>query len=538
MLFCKAAAGLLALATSASALQALPIPQAQLKRQTQLQRQSRLTAAATYQEYNLTVPIDHFHNDTKYEPHSNGTFNLRYWFDAQFYKPGGPVFVLSAGETNGENRFPFMEKGIIYEIAKATGGIGVILEHRYYGTSIPVPSFSTENLRFLTTEQALEDTAYFAKNVVFEGFEDVDWSPDVTPWIVYGGSYAGAFVAFLRVVYPDIFFAAISSSGVPQAIWDYWEYFDGARLFGPEVCSETTGKLTHIVDTILLNETLSEYVGPLKDVYGLGYVSSDTDFAAALRGGIYDLQSYNWDPEISGDSFFEYCDLVSNNTNQFPELEEKRSAVEELITVAGYGDEVDPLADRMLNYIGSLGYALRRCGGTADECFGFGDREFYAQDDTSETWRLWPYQVCTEWGYLQTGSGAPDDVLPMISRLVDLEYSSQICRETFGMTGVANVSNINKYGGFDIAYDRLMFLDGEWDPWRAAGVQAVTQEPRESTPRQPVVLIDDAVHHWDENGVFPNETRPGIPPQAVVDAKAAIEEFVLEMLKEWEPARK
>lgn len=52
---------------------------------------------------------------------------------------------------------------------QATNGIGVILEHRYYGTSFPTPDISTENLRFLTTEQALADQAYFSQNIKFPG---------------------------------------------------------------------------------------------------------------------------------------------------------------------------------------------------------------------------------------------------------------------------------------------------------------------------------------------------------------------------------
>lgn len=54
-----------------------------------------------YPTHNLSVPIDHFHNVSKYAPHSDGTFPLRYWFDASHYKQGGPVIVLSGGETNG-----------------------------------------------------------------------------------------------------------------------------------------------------------------------------------------------------------------------------------------------------------------------------------------------------------------------------------------------------------------------------------------------------------------------------------------------------
>lgn len=59
--------------------------------------------------------------------------------------------------------------GIIAQLTQATNGIGVILEHRYYGTSFPTPDISTENLRFLTTEQALADQAYFSKNIKFPG---------------------------------------------------------------------------------------------------------------------------------------------------------------------------------------------------------------------------------------------------------------------------------------------------------------------------------------------------------------------------------
>lgn len=161
--------------------------------------------ALLYPAYNLSVPIDHFHNDTIYEPHSNGTFNLRYWFDATYYKDGGPVIILQSGETSGVGRLVFLQKGLLHDLAVATNGIGVVLEHRYYGTSMPTSDLSTENLRFLTTDQALADEAYFAKHVVFKGLEDKDLTAPATPYITYGGSYAGAFVAFLRKLYPDVF---------------------------------------------------------------------------------------------------------------------------------------------------------------------------------------------------------------------------------------------------------------------------------------------------------------------------------------------
>jgi len=158
-----------------------------------------------YPAHYLSVPIDHFHNDSKYEPHTNGTFPLRYWFDASNYAPGGPVIVLQSGETSGTDRLPFLQKGLLAQLARATHGVAVVLEHRYYGTSFPVPDLSTESLRFLTTDQALADEAYFARNVVFPGLEDKNLTAPNVAYIGYGGSYAGAFNAFLRKLYPDVF---------------------------------------------------------------------------------------------------------------------------------------------------------------------------------------------------------------------------------------------------------------------------------------------------------------------------------------------
>lgn len=182
-----------------------------------------------------------------------------------------------------------MQKGIVHQVAKATKGLGVILEHRYYGKSFPVPDLTTDNLRFLTTEQALAEVDYFARNVKFEGI-DADLTAPNTPWVVYGGSYAGAQAAFLRVVYPETFWGAISSSGVTVAIYDYWQYFEPARLFGPPDCIKNTQLLIDVVDNILLNETNAEKVQSLKEVFGLGNITDDRDFANQLTG-VYGLQS-------------------------------------------------------------------------------------------------------------------------------------------------------------------------------------------------------------------------------------------------------
>ncbi|KAI1171919.1 peptidase S28 [Nemania sp. FL0916] len=531
------ALGLLALVSGAQALQRSGLPISELKKQIRVWNKLStrdVDPTELYPEYNLSTPIDHFHNDSLYEPHSDGKFNMRYWFDAQYYKPGGPVIVLMGGETEGTDRLPYLQKGIVYQLAKATNGLGVILEHRYYGSSIPTKDFSTESLRFLTTDQSLADTSYFAHNVKFAGLENVNLDPKTTPWIAYGGSYAGAYVALLRKLYPNDYYGAISSSGVPQAIWDYWQYYEAAAVYGPAACVENTRKITNIVDNILIGKKGSKYVSQLKGVFGFPNVTHDGDFASAISGGIAGLQSLNWDPTQSSNSFFDYCDTVSNSSLKYPSTEKLRAQVNELIKVGGYGKEVDSLSNHVLNYIGYYAPTAASCKtADQDECFSTYDTSFYAQDDIAQSWRLWPYQYCTQWGYLQTGSGVPKNQLPLLSRTIDLDYSSQICQDAFNLTKPADTGAINKYGGFHISYPRLAFVDGEWDPWRAAGVHARELPPRESTTSEPYILISKAVHHWDENGLFPNETTPTLPPAPVADTQSKEASFVKKWLEEF-----
>lgn len=74
----------------------------------------------------FTQPLDHFSQDSP-------TFKQRFWVNKRHYVPGanGPVIVIDAGEISGEDRLPFLDTGIADILAKATGGIGVVLEHRY-----------------------------------------------------------------------------------------------------------------------------------------------------------------------------------------------------------------------------------------------------------------------------------------------------------------------------------------------------------------------------------------------------------------------
>lgn len=178
----------------------------------------------------------------------------------------------------------------------------------------------------------------------------------------------------------------------------------------------------------------------------------DDDFVNVLSYGIVGWQSKNWDPALNVPDFDYYCGNISASEVLYNETEVLTSTVQDLLTKGGYADEVTNLTTPMLNYIGWLtGYAVDSCS-TEDqnECFSNHNETYYAQDDITQDWRSWPYQYCTEWGYLQTGSGVPADQLPLISRLIDLQYSSLICEGAFNITTPPNLEAINKYGGFNL----------------------------------------------------------------------------------------
>ncbi|KAF2872853.1 serine carboxypeptidase S28-domain-containing protein [Massariosphaeria phaeospora] len=492
-------------------------------------------AAPAYPAYNLSVPIDFFPDDKRYEPHSNGTFNLRYWVDDTYYKPGGPVFVLLSGETSGENRLPFMATGISNQVAQATAGLSVILEHRYYGTSFPFPDASTKNLRFLSTEQALAEIDYFARHVKFEGIAEDLTAPNA-PWIVYGGSYAGAQAAFLRVVYPDTFWGAISSSGVTTAIYDYWEYYEPIRQFAPPDCVRNTQTMVDVVDSILLHDDQKDKVARLQEAFGLGQITDKRDFANVLTSGITGWQSTNWDPELNSPSFFYYCGNLTGTVN-YDNVEHLRPTVKELVSVGGYVN--DSLVENItLNAIGYFGRtsvaAWNESGETQDAFFSVLNDTFW--QDTSlvaaEAWRSWSYQVCTEWGYIQTGS-TPADIKPLISRTLDLEYLTYFCRSAFNITQPPDLWQVNKYGNYSIEYSRLAIIGGNADPWRPATPLANGSSTRVSSTDKPWLEIAHGVHHWEENGVPANETTPIFPPAQVVYAQQFVKNFVIDWVKEF-----
>ncbi|QRW17932.1 Serine carboxypeptidase S28 [Rhizoctonia solani] len=402
-------------------------------------------------------PLDHFDKSV------NSTFGQRYWVNKEYYEPGGPVFVLDGGETSGEDRLPFLQTGILAILANATKGLGIVLEHRYYGESIPVADFSTDSMRWLTNAQALQDSANFIANVKIEGL-DYNVTAPGTKWIYYGGSYAGARAAHMRVLYPHLVHGAIASSAVTHAAIDYWEYADAVRRTADPVCIGHLTTAIQAIDDLLSTRVLAK---SLKSWFELGELESDQDFVSVLMSPIGYVQGQNWDSAVGSDEWSRFCAALGSGG-----------------------------ADSTLGW-----------------CFGTRDDSKFRLTDLGQEWRAWTWQVCTEWGYFM--GAPPNQAYPtIVSRRLTLDYTSAICRQAFppgehiSVPDWPNVTAVNALGDYGLSADRLAFIDGDEDPWLPATPHSPHAPERADTVLRPFKLIRTGVHHHDENGVEPHSEEP------------------------------
>ncbi|TFK89724.1 peptidase S28 [Polyporus arcularius HHB13444] len=490
-------------------------------------QESKSKLAKEFPEQWFEQPVDHFAKVNETE-----TWHQRYWVNTRHYAPGPntPVFVLDGGETSGEDRLPFLDTGIMDILARATGGIGIVLEHRYYGQSLPVKNLTTDSLRFLNNAQSAADSAHFMANVNFDGIDE-DLTAPAHPWIYYGGSYAGARAAHMKVLYPDLVWGAIASSGVTHASIENWEYMDIIRRAADRVCSGNLQVSVELIDSLLSNPLTRTAI---KSLFGVAALEHDEDFVSLIESPLGYWQARNWDPEVGSTGWDTFCAALNG---KFEQEEPDMGAVsydESTDMVIIEGDLMVPVP--VYNYAKYIkdNFVSQCPDGAVEECFGTWDDSKFHDTGLDQTWRLWLFQVCTEWGYFSTAP--PKGVPRIVSRLLTLEYESKICRQAylpgkhFAVPALPNITAVNALGDYDIEADRLAIIDGEVDPWRPVTPHSEYARPREDTILRPFKIIRGGVHHWDENGRSDILEEP--PQIQMIHEEIVI--FVTSWLEDWE----
>lgn len=95
----------------------------------------------------------------------------------------------------------------------------------------------------------------------------------------------------MRILYPDLVYGAIASSGVTFATINDWQYFDIIRQFGPKDCIQQIETTVNEVDALLAKKGRARQV--IKATFGLGNVTHDEDFASVLA--VSSILSYSHD---------------------------------------------------------------------------------------------------------------------------------------------------------------------------------------------------------------------------------------------------
>ncbi|XP_049582929.1 thymus-specific serine protease [Syngnathus scovelli] len=403
--------------------------------------------------------------------HFNGAddrvWKQRYFVNESFYKPGGPVFLMIGGE--GPANPAWMQHGTWLTYAEKLGAICFMLEHRFYGRSHPTVDLSTENLRFLSSRQALADLAHF-RTVMAETRGLVN-----RKWVVFGGSYPGSLAAWFRLKYPHLVHTAVATSAPIHATVNFPEYLEVVHR---SLASENTDC------PLLVKKASDTLIEKLRDPATYENITKDFNLCSKLE------------IQTETDSAY-FLEMLAGNFMDVVQYNEDNRAFE---GVVGTNITIKVLCGIMADT--SLGDPYARYTAVARlmmdtfslKCL---DVSFNnnLRDMTNTSWdgpaagggRQWVYQTCSEFGFYQS-TDSPNQPFGGFP----LEYHVKQCADFYNITAeqlAESVAATNEYyGSYSIYSTRIVFPNGAIDPWHALGI---TQDIR---PDLPAVFIKGTAH--------------------------------------------
>ncbi|KAJ6107262.1 Peptidase S28 [Penicillium sp. IBT 18751x] len=485
-------------------------------------------ATATYGQSTFEQLIDH-------KNPSLGTFSQQYWWNSEWWKgEGAPVVLFTPGEEAAAGYTGYLtNKTLTGAFAQEIKGAVILIEHRYWGNSSPYPDLTTENLQYLTLENAIADLTYFAKNVDLPFDTNSSSNSQNAPWVLSGGSYSGALTAWTESVSPGTFWAYHSTSAPVEAIYDYWQYFVPVQEGMPKNCSKDVERVVDHIDSVFASGN-EKKIQNLKDMFGLGDLEFD-DFAAALENGPWLWQSNSFYTGYS--SFFKFCDYVEN----------VEAGAKKVPGANGVG--LDKALKGYAKWFKEI-YFPGSCAGygywtenDTTACFDTYNASSPLFTDTSvnnSIDRQWQWLLCNE-PFFYWQDGAPSDTPSLVSRTVNGDYWQRQCPlyfpevngYTYGSAEGKSSAEVNAWTkGWDLTdTTRLIWANGQFDPWRESGVSSSFRPggPLKSRPSAPLNIIPGGFHCSDlilKNG----QANAGV--QKVIDAEIAqIKTWVAEYYK-------
>jgi hypothetical protein len=162
-------------------------------------------------------------------------------------------------------------------LAEKMGAAVVVLEHRYFGLSIPVRNTSTASMRYNTVENAIADVVHFARTARLPFDVSGGSHAPETPWVIMGGSMGGAIASWTEFVAPGTFWASWASSATVEGV-NSWAYTLPILENMPKNCSRDVARVVEHMDRIGRNGT-KEDIKTLQAMFGLEGIKNFSDFS-------------------------------------------------------------------------------------------------------------------------------------------------------------------------------------------------------------------------------------------------------------------
>ncbi|XP_057694055.1 thymus-specific serine protease [Corythoichthys intestinalis] len=403
--------------------------------------------------------------------HFNGAddrmWKQRYFVNDAFYKPGGPVFLMIGGE--GPANPAWMQHGTWLTYAEKLGAICFMLEHRFYGKSHPTVDLSTENLRYLSSRQALADLAHF-RTVIAEtqGLANMKW-------VAFGGSYPGSLAAWFRLKYPHLVHASAATSAPIHATVNFPEYLE---VVGRSLASEDTQC------PLLVKKASDTLIERLKDPSTYDNITKDFNLCSKLQIQTETDSAYFL--EILAGNFMDVVQYNEDNRG-FEGIVGTNITIKVLCAVMADTSLGDPYARYVAVAQLMMDTFSMKC---LDASFNNNLRDMTNtswEGPAAEGGRQWVYQTCTEFGFYQS-TDSPNQPFAGFP----LEYHVKQCADYYNVSAeqlAKAVAETNEYyGSYDIHSTRIIFPNGSIDPWHALGI---TQDIKAELP---AVFIKGTAH--------------------------------------------
>jgi pimeloyl-ACP methyl ester carboxylesterase len=387
----------------------------------------------------IASKVDHFDSS------NTNTYQQRYWYNDQWYSAGGPVFLMIGGESAEDSSWVADGDLVWTQLAAANNAMVFLIEHRYYGASQVTADQSTANLKYLSSRQALADIADFIPAMTAK------FNLQGAKWVTFGGSYSGALAAWSRMLYPDLIYGAVGSSGPVQAVVDFVGYLEvvsnDLNTYSMDCGNSLKNALAQIPQLLTTSQGRQQLFKGFQLCQPLDQTNSDqiANFYSSIIGNYMTIAQYGGD-----------------NAGPFA-TEMTIPALCKLQTTSGNTDLQNMYAVNqwIMNYYG-------------ESCVDIDYNDYIAYLKQPGDYRAWIYQTCTEFGFYQS-TDAPNAAF--YGNVVPVDWYVKQCAMIYGsMFGNTTVySNIASTNGFyhgQNGYNatRIVLPNGTNDPWHVLGV--------------------------------------------------------------------